>query len=165
MKFDAPLVKTTFDSPLGRITLAATAKGLAGAWFINQQHRPDCQEWPVFDEHPVLRQAMQQLLQYLDGQRASFDLPLDLDGGTAFQQAVWQALLQIPFGATTHYGAIGLQIGNPKAVRAVGAAVGRNPVSIIVPCHRVIGADGSLTGYAGGLDRKVALLELELPCA
>ena len=161
MKFDPTIVKTTFDSPLGRITLAATANGLAGVWFIDQQHLPEYQDWPVQDGHPVLREAARQLLQYLAGQRAGFDLPLDLQGGTVFQQAVWQALLQIPFGATTSYGAIGTQIGNPKAVRAVGAAVGRNPVGIIVPCHRVMGADGSLTGYAGGLDRKAALLKLE----
>ena len=164
MKFDASIVKTTFNSPLGRITLAATAKGLAGVWFIDQQHLPDYQDWPVQDGHPVLCEATRQLLQYLAGQRASFDLPIDLHGGTAFQQAVWQALLQIPFGATSSYGAVGKLIGNPKAVRAVGAAVGRNPVSIIVPCHRVMGADGSLTGYAGGLDRKTALLKLESSC-
>ena len=92
-------------------------------------------------------------------------MPLDLSGGTAFQQAVWQALLTIATGSTTSYGSISKSIGNAAAVRAVGAAVGRNPISIIVPCHRVLGADGALTGYAGGLDRKIALLRLESPFA
>ena len=101
------------------------------------------------------------LRDYFAGRRTQFDLPLDLQGGTAFQQSVWQALLAIPAGDTTSYGAIGLRVGRPSAVRAVGAAVGRNPVSIVVPCHRVLGRDGSLTGYAGGLERKSALLELE----
>jgi methylated-DNA-[protein]-cysteine S-methyltransferase len=91
----------------------------------------------------------------------AFDLPLDLSGGTPFQQSVWQALLSIAAGQTRRYGELASQIGRPAAVRAVGAAIGRNPLSIVVPCHRVVGADGSLTGYAGGLDRKAALLERE----
>ena len=161
MKFAPDIAKTTFASPLGSITLAATHKGLAGAWFVDQRHLPDYAAWPQQEKHPLLQLAQRQLLEYLAGQRVSFDMPLDLQGGTAFQQAVWQALLRIPFGAITSYGAIGNQIGNPKAVRAVGAAVGRNPVSMIVPCHRVLGAGGALTGYAGGLARKVALLDLE----
>ena len=94
-------------------------------------------------------------------ERSQFDVPLDLSGGTAFQQSVWKALLEIPPGTTTSYGALGRQLGRPLAVRAVGAAVGRNPLSVVVPCHRVLGADGSLTGYAGGIDRKRALLTLE----
>jgi methylated-DNA-[protein]-cysteine S-methyltransferase len=109
----------------------------------------------------VLREAAAQLQQYLRGERQHFDLPLDLAGGTGFQQAVWQALLRIPPGRTTSYGALGREIGRPAAVRAVGAAVGRNPLSLVVPCHRVLGGDGSLTGYAGGLERKAALLRLE----
>ena len=161
MKFDPGIVKTTFDGPLGGMTLAATARGLAGVWFNDQRHRPDYAQWPVQADHPVLQQAVQQLQQYLAGQRSDFDLPLDLRSGTAFQQSVWQALLQIPAGSTTSYGAIGTQVGKPKAVRAVGAAVGRNPIGIVVPCHRVMGADGSLTGYAGGLERKASLLRLE----
>jgi methylated-DNA-[protein]-cysteine S-methyltransferase len=108
-----------------------------------------------------LIKTAQQLALYFAGQRHDFDLPLDLSGGTEFQQAVWRALLTIPSGQTTSYGQISQSISNPMAVRAVGAAVGRNPISIIVPCHRVLGADGSLTGYAGGLDRKTALLRLE----
>ena len=161
MKFDPSIVKTSFQSSMGSMTLAATDKGLAGVWFDGQQHQPDYSTWPEQPNHPVLKQAVQQLKQYLAGKRSSFDLPLDLRGGTEFQQSVWQALLKIPAGATTSYGVIGTRMGKPKAVRAVGAAVGRNPIGIIVPCHRVMGADGSLTGYAGGLDRKQALLQLE----
>jgi methylated-DNA-[protein]-cysteine S-methyltransferase len=102
-----------------------------------------------------------QLSEYFAGRRHSFELPLDLQCGTAFQQDVWRALLAIPAGGTTSYGAISRSIGKPQAMRAVGAAIGRNPVSIVVPCHRVVGSDGSLTGYAGGMERKTALLQLE----
>ena len=165
MKFDPSIVQTHFQSPLGAMTLAATQSGLAGAWFIDQRHLPDelasASSWPVDAAHPVLKKTAQQLAEYFAGQRQVFDLPLDLSGGTAFQQAVWQALLGINPGATCSYGSISKTIGNAAAVRAVGAAVGRNPISIIVPCHRVLGADGSMTGYAGGLDRKTALLKLE----
>ena len=169
MKFDASIVQTPYQSPLGPMILAATTQGLAGLWFEHQRHLPAqlmaesavWGVWPTDPEHPVLRQTMQQLTEYFAGQRTQFDLPLDLTGGTAFQQSVWQALLAIPPGTTASYGQISSRIGKPAAVRAVGSAVGRNPVSIIVPCHRVMGADGSLTGYAGGLDRKTALLELE----
>ena len=113
------------------------------------------------DAHPVLVQAMRELDDYFAGRRSAFDVPLDLQGGTAFQQSVWRALLAIPSGQRTSYGALSASIGAPAAVRAVGAAVGRNPVSVIVPCHRVVGSDGSLTGYAGGIERKTALLQLE----
>lgn len=153
------------DSPLGPILLAASRQGLAGAWFVERQRdTPDALEranWLEAPDHPVLRQAATQLAEYFDGRRQHFDLPLDLTHGTVFQQAVWQALLVIPFGKTISYGELARRIGRPKAVRALGAAVGRNPVSVVVPCHRVIGADGSLTGYAGGLDRKTALLRTE----
>ena len=145
--------------------LAATHSGLAGVWFEGQRHMPNALTsppgWPVDTSHPVLIKTMQQLSEYLAGQRQQFDLPLDLSGGTAFQQAVWQTLLTIKPGQTSSYGNVSRTIGNAAAVRAVGAAVGRNPISIIVPCHRVLGSDGSLTGYAGGLDRKTALLKLE----
>jgi len=161
MKFHSSIVTSTFISPLGPMILAATDTGLAGVWFEGQRHHPDLASWPVNDQHPVLVTAKQQLTDYFAGRRRRFDLPLDINGGTLFQQSVWQALLKIPQGQTTSYGDISRQIGNPAAVRAVGAAVGRNPVSIIVPCHRVLGTDGSLTGYAGGLDRKTALLKLE----
>jgi methylated-DNA-[protein]-cysteine S-methyltransferase len=162
MKFKtSTLYSTHIDSPLGGITLAATDQGLAGAWFDHQRHWPDTRGWQIDDALPVLRQAAAQLGDYFAGRRDGFDLPLDLSHGTAFQQSVWQALRAIPAGQTTSYGALSAGVGKPAAVRAVGAAVGRNPISVIVPCHRVLGADGSLTGYAGGLERKTALLELE----
>jgi methylated-DNA-[protein]-cysteine S-methyltransferase len=147
-------------SPLGDILLAATTEGLCGLWFEGQKHMPDMTGWPA-GNNAVIEQAQQQVQQYFAQQRDSFDLPLDLSVGTPFQQAVWQALLAIPCGQHSSYGAIAQHIRNPKAVRAVGAAVGRNPISVIVPCHRVLGASGDLTGYAGGLERKTALLELE----
>ena len=162
MKLPHSLVCCRTDSPLGPMLLAASAQGLAGAWFIaGQRDTPDPAAWLETPDHPLLRQAAAQLADYFAGRRRHFDLPLDLAHGTAFQQAVWQALVALPFGQTTSYGALARHIGRPNAVRALGAAVGRNPVSIIVPCHRVIGADGALTGYAGGLDRKTALLRTE----
>lgn len=161
MQHASNLVCTEMPSTLGPITLAASATGLAGAWFTDQRHYPDTTGWTADDRHPVLQQAMAQLRQFLAGERRGFDLPIDLDSGTPFQRSVWQALLQIPVGTTCSYGALGARIGKPAAVRAVGAAVGRNPLSIIVPCHRVVGANGALTGYAGGLPRKAALLALE----
>lgn len=161
MKFDSSIAQTRYESPLGRMIVAATRNGLAGVWFEGQRHLPDSSAWPEQPGHPVLRQAMAQLEEYLGGRRTRFDLPLDLRAGTCFQQSVWQALLAIPHGGTTSYGVLSRRIGRPAAVRAVGAAVGRNPLSIVVPCHRVLGAGGSLTGYAGGLQRKSALLQLE----
>jgi methylated-DNA-[protein]-cysteine S-methyltransferase len=162
MKFTTRKIHTTHvDTPLGGVTLAATDGGLCGLWFDAQRHAPDTTGWHVNADHPVLREAAAQLADYLAGRRNAFDLPLDLSHGTAFQRGVWQALREIPHGATTSYGALGAQVGHPAAARAVGAAVGRNPISVIVPCHRVIGAGGALTGYAGGLDRKTALLALE----
>lgn len=162
MKFDETPVFGHTDSPLGPLLLAATPLGLAGAWFVHgQRDTPDPATWTENPDHPVLRETAMQLAAYFAGRRQQFALPLDLRHGTAFQQTVWQALLNIPFGQTTRYGAVAGHIGRPTAVRALGAAVGRNPISIIVPCHRVVGADGSLTGYAGGLDRKTALLRLE----
>jgi methylated-DNA-[protein]-cysteine S-methyltransferase len=161
MKFAATLVQSSIDSPLGRIILAANGEFLAGLWFVDQRHLPDLPRWPVRADQPVLQRAGTQLRDYFAGRRQSFDLPLDLSCGSAFQQSVWRALLAIPFGATTSYGAISAAIGKPSALRAVGGAVGCNPLGIVVPCHRVIGADGSLTGYAGGLERKTTLLQLE----
>ena len=151
----------TVPSPLGDIILAASDTGLLGLWFHNQRYLPDMQGWVQAPQHPLLLQARQQLDDYFAGKRQRFDLPLDLSRCTSFQQAVWQALLAIPAGNTVSYGALSQNLGNPKAVRAVGAAVGRNPLSIVVPCHRVLGSDGSLTGYAGGLQRKSSLLKLE----
>ena len=156
-----PLARCGYDSPLGRMTLAASAQGLAGLWFDGQKHMPDTQAWPEQPQHPQLQQARQQLDAYFAGQRPHFDMPLDLARGTDFQRQVWQALCAIPAGATESYGALAARIGRAQAVRAVAAAVGRNPISIVVPCHRVLGANGALTGYAGGLPRKLALLQLE----
>ena len=161
MKFDPSIVQARYAGPLGDMIVAATARGVAGIWFEGQKHMPDNSSWPEQPAHPVLARAIAQLEEYFGGTRDAFDLPLDLQGGTAFQQSVWQALLAIPRGGTTSYGVLGQRIGRPAAMRAVGAAVGRNPLSVVVPCHRVLGADGSLTGYAGGLERKTALLQLE----
>jgi methylated-DNA-[protein]-cysteine S-methyltransferase len=156
-----PLVaQSRISTPLGAMTLAATARGLAGAWFDGQAHHPGPLAAPVDGQQPWLQDAAAQLSAYFAGRLREFSLPLDA-AGTPFQQAVWQALAAVPHGATTHYGAIALALGRPEAARAVGAAVGRNPLSLVVPCHRVLGRDGSLTGYAGGLDRKRALLALE----
>jgi methylated-DNA-[protein]-cysteine S-methyltransferase len=160
MKTRSTLVCTRFESPLGTMLLAATAKGLAGVWFVGQKHGPDPSAWIEDPAHAVLRQAIAQLKEYFAGTRTHFELPLDMQG-TAFQQNVWRALLAIPSGRTTSYGEISRSLGRPQAARAVGAAVGRNPVSIVVPCHRVLGTSGTLTGYAGGLERKSALLRLE----
>jgi methylated-DNA-[protein]-cysteine S-methyltransferase len=150
-------------SPLGPLRLAATAQGLCGVWFEGQRHYPDTANWPAPSDSALLQEARDQLQAYFAGQREPFSLPLDLCLGTAFAQGVWQQLLQIAWGDTRSYGEIGRRLGQPTAARAVGAAVGRNPLSIIVPCHRVLGAQGALTGYAGGLERKVALLSLERP--
>lgn len=159
-----PLLTQQFNSPLGPMTLAASAQGLCGVWFEGQRHGPSDERLRGFTSvtaHPLLQDASAQLRAYFAGDLNRFDLPLDLSAGTAFQQSVWQALLQIPSGRNQSYGDLARQLTKPKAVRAVGAAVGRNPVSIIVPCHRVLGTGGQLTGYAGGLWRKQALLQLE----
>ena len=150
-----------YESPLGPMLLAATDRGLCGVWFIGQRHGPDSRGWREDPSHPVLREAAAQLAGWFAGQRTAFALPLDLQAGTPFQQDVWAALRAIPHGGTTSYAELARQLGRPSAARAVGAAVGRNPLSIVVPCHRVVGTGGSLTGYAGGLERKTALLRLE----
>ena len=150
----------TVVSPLGAVLLARTAKGLAGAWFEGQKHHPGVLAAPERPDDPLLKSAAAQLQRYFAGKATGFDLPLDLLG-TPFQQSVWHALLAIPTGSTRSYGDIAKNVAAASAVRAVGGAVGRNPVSVIVPCHRAVGSDGSLTGYAGGTDRKLALLKLE----
>lgn len=157
------LWRDSYESPLGPMTLAASDRGLAGAWFDGQKHMPDTRAWKEHTSHGVLLQAARELKEYFAGQRQQFEVPLDLQAGSVFQQEVWLGLLDIPAGTSQSYGALAARIGRPAAVRAVGAAVGRNPVTIIIPCHRVVGADGSLTGYAGGLPRKTALLQLEHP--
>jgi methylated-DNA-[protein]-cysteine S-methyltransferase len=154
------IAQTTIDTPLGRMLLARTVKGLAGAWFEGQKHHPALLTAADRPDDALLRRAADQLHAYFIGEAPAFDVPLDLQG-TAFQRAVWQALLLIPGGETRSYGQIASALGSASAVRAVGGAIGRNPVSVIVPCHRVVGSDRSLTGYAGGVDRKRVLLELE----
>jgi methylated-DNA-[protein]-cysteine S-methyltransferase len=152
--------QSRIDTPLGPLLLARTCDGLAGAWFEAQKHHPAAIDAPARDDDPLLADAARQLRAYFAGESDGFDLALDLQG-TAFQRAVWAELLRIEAGATCSYGDIAHRLGTPSASRAVGAAVGRNPVSIIVPCHRVVGRSGALTGYAGGLDRKTALLRIE----
>jgi len=161
MKIPDHTVQTAYASPLGAMTLAATDRALVGAWFTDEAQLPDLTVCQQQASHPLLQMAAVQLDEYFAGRRNRFDLTLNLGTGTPFQNAVWLALLGIEFGTTCTYGFVSAQISRLKAVRAVGAAIGRNPLSIIVPCHRVIGAGGGLTGYAGGLHRKTALLQLE----
>ena len=147
-------------SPLGALTLATTARGLALVWFDDQAHRAETVDAPVDEQHPHLALAARELQAYWAAPQSSFTVPLD-PAGTPFQRAVWQVLRGIAPGALRSYGDVARAIQKPAAVRAVGAAIGRNPLGIIVPCHRVVGTNGSLTGYAGGLPRKQALLVLE----
>ncbi len=152
---------TTLNSPLGALKLVATERGLAAVlWENDDPKRVRLGDMSKASDHPVLRQAEQQLEDYFAGRLTIFTVPLDMRG-TAFQKAVWASLLRIPFGETRTYAQIAEDLDNPMAVRAVGAANGRNPVSIIAPCHRVLGSDGSLTGFAGGLDAKAWLLAHE----
>ena len=150
---------TEFASPVGTLRLTGTGTALTGVFMESERHESAGARDAVRDAAP-LREARRQLEEYFAGERREFSLALKADG-TEFQQRVWRALRGIPFGVTASYGDIAKRIGNPKAVRAVGLANGRNPISIIVPCHRVIGADGSLTGYGGGVERKRFLLALE----
>ncbi len=148
-------------SPVGLLKLVATNDGLVAVLWENENpNRVRLAELIENTQHPILLETQKQLNEYFAGQRQIFDLPLDFEG-TEFQQKVWQALLTIPFGETRSYKQIAEQIGNVKAVRAVGAANGKNPISIIAPCHRVVGANGKLVGFAGGLENKDVLLKLE----
>jgi methylated-DNA-[protein]-cysteine S-methyltransferase len=150
-----------FPSPVGRLKLVAGEHGLmAILWENDDPKRVRLDETVADTGHPVLQQTARQLDDYFAGRRRVFDLPLAFQG-TDFQKAVWQALLAIPFGETRNYGQLTAQLGNPSASRAVGAANGKNPISIIAPCHRVIGGNGKLTGFAGGLEAKAYLLGLE----
>ena len=157
---NALTAQAMLHTPLGALLIARTAAGLAGAWFEGQKDHPGELSAPQQPEDPLLAATATQLTGYFGGRPARFELPLDLHG-SAFQRSVWQALQGIARGQTRSYLDIAREIGAPSAVRAVGAAIGRNPVSVIVPCHRVIGRGGALTGYAGGLARKQALLTLE----
>jgi len=154
-------VSKTIPSPVGHLTLVASDAGLAAVlWENDSPRRVPLTITGEDPKHPVLREAERQLKDYFAGKRTSFDLPLDFHG-TDFQKRVWKALLKIPFGETRSYGQIAHALGKPTAMRAVGAANGKNPISIIAPCHRVIGKDGQLTGFAGGLKAKAHLLALE----
>jgi methylated-DNA-[protein]-cysteine S-methyltransferase len=171
--------KKIIQTPLGNMLLATSPTGLVGAWFIQgQKHSPTeakMAAWPLVSatshdndpdrvgdaEKAILNEASLQLAAYFAGKLANFHLPLDLSSGTYFQQSVWREILNIQIGTTSTYGAICQAIGKPQAARAVGAATGRNPIGIVIPCHRVVGSTGAMTGYAGGLDRKVALLQRE----
>jgi methylated-DNA-[protein]-cysteine S-methyltransferase len=148
------------DSPVGKLKLVATDEGLAAIlWDNDRPHRVPLHAAEA-PSHPVLVETARQLEQYFAGERKAFDLKLDFDG-TEFQRKVWTALLTVPFGETRSYSQIAKQIGHPNAARAVGAANGQNPISIIAPCHRVIGSTGKLTGFGGGLPAKAQLLSLE----
>ena len=156
-----PYEYTLMPSPVGQLTLVARDGKLSAIlWETERANRVRLGELHEANNSPVLLEAQRQLQEYFAGTRNQFTLELDFTG-TDFQKQVWQALLTIPFGETRSYSQIAQQIGNPKAVRAVGAANGRNPISIIAPCHRVIGASGELTGFAGGLQAKQYLLALE----
>ncbi|MEQ8842153.1 MAG: methylated-DNA--[protein]-cysteine S-methyltransferase [Acidimicrobiales bacterium] len=150
------------DSPIGVLTLVASDKGLSHVLFEGQE--PDSvglpNDLPEVDDDPMLESAAAQLREYFSGERREFDLTLDLQG-TEFQVDAWRALATVPYGETRSYGEQADAIGRPGAFRAVGAANGRNPIPVILPCHRIVGADGSLTGFAGGLDTKRRLLNLE----
>jgi len=155
------LAYKTIDSPVGKLKLVASERGLVAIlWENDKPNRVRLAEMAENDTDPILMQTEKQLAEYFRGERQEFSVALDMRG-TAFQQQVWQQLLAIPFGKTKSYGQLAKQLGKPQAMRAVGAANGRNPISIMVPCHRVIGSSGKLTGFAGGLDVKARLLELE----
>jgi len=150
-----------FATPLGRVYATADAHGLTGLYFEGGRHAPAPDpEWIADDEAPLFRECARQLGDYLAGRRRAFDLPL-APRGTAFQVRVWDEIARIPYGATLSYAQLAQRAGAAGAARAVGAATGRNPLSIIVPCHRVVGSGGELTGYAGGLERKTRLLQIE----
>ena len=154
-----PVWDTVLDTPFGPLLLAGTAQGLTIVGFTEGE-RPLRQEPERQEDSGLLAEATRQLQEYFDGRRRRFTLPV-APAGTPFQQRVWQELQEIPWGTTTTYGEVARRIGQPTAVRAVGSANGRNPVAIVIPCHRVIGSDGSLTGYAGGIATKRRLLQLE----
>ncbi|MXM64035.1 methylated-DNA--[protein]-cysteine S-methyltransferase [Streptomyces sp. HUCO-GS316] len=151
---------TVIDSPYGPLTLVADEGVLCGLYMAGQRHRPPEESFGERDEVPFA-EATDQLTAYFAGELTEFTIDLTLSSGTPFQQSVWRRLLSIPYGETRSYGQLADALGNPAASRAVGLANGRNPIGIIVPCHRVVGADGSLTGYGGGLDRKRRLLDFE----
>jgi methylated-DNA-[protein]-cysteine S-methyltransferase len=160
---DIPHFRTTVESPVGVLSLVATDQALVAlVWRVEGHSRAGFERAVEKPRHSVLRETSRQLREYFAGKRREFDLPLEFRG-TEFQRRAWSALLTIPYGETRTYRQMAEHIGNPTAVRAVGAANGRNPISIIAPCHRVIGMNGDLTGFGGGLDAKARLLALEAP--
>ena len=150
------------DSPIGPMTVVAEGEAIVGIWMDDQRHLPPDAKFgrPDPGDSVVLKEAERQLGEYFAGERSAFELPL-APVGTPFQRRVWDALREIPYGETVSYGELARRIGQPTASRAVGLANGKNPISIVVPCHRVIGSSGKLIGYGGGLERKHTLLELE----
>lgn len=154
------------ETPLGRMVVAAGPHdgrpAITGCWFEDQKHFPDDETLGMEGDHALLSEAQEQLEDWYAGRRRGFDLPLALDDRPQpLRPRVWKALQEIPFGTTTTYGALAQQLGNPGMAQAVGQGVGRNPWSVIVPCHRVLSSTGVLTGYAGGIERKQELLEME----
>jgi methylated-DNA-[protein]-cysteine S-methyltransferase len=157
---DASLLYQDMESPIGRLRLIASGDVLVGIWFEQGRDAARSGGAMVPGVAPVIERTRGQLEEYFRGERTDFDLPL-APRGTDFQQRVWQRLRQIQYGTTTTYGALASELGNPNASRAVGLANGSNPIPIVIPCHRVIGANGALTGFGGGLPIKSALLALE----
>lgn len=155
----APISHTVVDSPLGPLTLVAEGSALVGLYLPEQSHVPAVSSFGPRDD-TVLPSAREQLQAYWSGELTAFDVPLDVRG-TPFQLAVWQAVREVPYGQTCSYADLAAAVGRPTAVRAVGAANGRNRICLVIPCHRVVGAGGALTGYSGGVERKRYLLDLE----
>ncbi|MEN5167669.1 MULTISPECIES: methylated-DNA--[protein]-cysteine S-methyltransferase [Achromobacter] len=155
-----PISYCDMATPLGELRLVASPKGLRGAWFTDQEGLPSTEGWTLSQTDPILEQARRELDDWFAGKRRHFDVALD-PVGTTFQHKVWHALCDLGFGKLASYGDLARTVGRPKGAQAVGGAVGRNPIIIIIPCHRVIGADTSLTGFGGGLPRKQALLAHE----
>jgi methylated-DNA-[protein]-cysteine S-methyltransferase len=150
-----------FESAMGRMYATVEGDAISGIYFEGGRHAPTIRtDWIAAPDHDVLRACMSQLQEYFAGTRSAFDLPLHA-GGTPFQAQVWKHIAAIPYGETVTYASLAATLGKPAAARAVGAATGRNPHSIVVPCHRVLGSDGSATGYAGGVERKLRMLGLE----
>jgi methylated-DNA-[protein]-cysteine S-methyltransferase len=150
-----------YESPMGKMLIVATDDGLNGLYFIDQKYYRAVEAgWTRDGKHPVVRQTAREMQEYFAGKRKEFDIPL-APAGTPFQAQVWKAISSVPYGTNITYSELARRAGHPDAIRAAGTATGRNPITIIVPCHRIVGSDGSLTGYAGGLDRKRALQELE----
>lgn len=150
----------TLKSPQGEMLVAATDRGLCGVWFKGQKYFPPMKQWTRDPGHPLVQRAKKELAEFFAGKRRRFTVALDPQG-TDFQKKVWKAIYGVGFGQTISYGELARRAGRPGSARAAGAATGRNPLCVIVPCHRIMGANGSLTGYAGGLGRKRALLAME----